>query len=121
MAAPLPTEELLQIANSAADSAFGSAEKYDHSQVAGWNTHIISLIEKTTPGEGKSPAYKYVVGSTVIQHLGSPEDTNSGRRGMHSAVGAFWNAEKDGTYSVKWEGGEKKGVDVVITITWIAL
>jgi dynein light chain Tctex-type 1 len=58
----------------------------------------------------------------VIQHIGSPaEPEKHGRRGMHSAVGAFWNNEKDGTYSYKWEAAEKKGMDIVITITWIAI
>ena len=68
------------------------------------------------------PAYKYIANSTVIQHIGSPsEPEKHGRRGMHSAVGAFWNNEKDGTYSYKWEAAEKKGMDIVITITWIAI
>jgi dynein light chain Tctex-type 1 len=40
---------------------------------------------------------------------------------MHSAVGAYWNNEKDGTYSYKWEGAEKKGMDIVIAITWVAI
>ncbi|KAF1849838.1 uncharacterized protein K460DRAFT_399947 [Cucurbitaria berberidis CBS 394.84] len=72
--------------------------------------------------EAGQPAYKYIANSTVIQHIGSPsEPEKHGRRGMHSAVGAFWNNEKDGTYSYKWEGAEKKGMDIVITITWIAI
>ena len=40
---------------------------------------------------------------------------------MHSAVGAYWNNEKDGTWSFKWEGAEAKGMDIVISITWIGL
>jgi hypothetical protein len=40
---------------------------------------------------------------------------------MHCAVGAYWNNEKDGTYSYKWAGAEKKGMDTVITITWVAI
>lgn len=40
---------------------------------------------------------------------------------MHSAVGAYWNNEKDGTYSFKWEAGELKGMDIVVIITWIAI
>jgi hypothetical protein len=40
---------------------------------------------------------------------------------MHSAVGAYWNNEKDGTWSFKWDQAEAKGMDVVITVTWIAL
>ncbi|PSN63843.1 Tctex-1 [Corynespora cassiicola Philippines] len=127
MAAPLPTEDLQQIISKACESALGPAEKYEHASVAEWNTTIIneilkSLIEKTGTGESKTPAFKYIANSTIIQHLGSPSDTaNVGRRGMHSAVGAYWNNEKDGTYSYKWEGAEKKGMDIVISITWIGL
>lgn len=40
---------------------------------------------------------------------------------MHSAVGAFWNNEKDGTWSYKWDRSEEKGMDVVITVTWVGL
>lgn len=96
-------------------------------------TILKSLISKTSPSaeasstgestqEAAQPAYKYIANSTVIQHIGSPsEPEKHGRRGMHSAVGAFWNNEKDGTYSYKWEGAEKKGMDIVITITWVAI
>jgi dynein light chain Tctex-type 1 len=89
-------------------------------------TILKSLIEATTvKAEGAEPAqpsYKYIANSTVIQHIGSPsEPEKHGRRGMHSAVGAYWNNEKDGTYSYKWEAAEKKGMDIVITITWIAI
>jgi dynein light chain Tctex-type 1 len=85
-----------------------------------------SLIDKTsttgTDNEKTQPPYKYIVNSTVIQHIGSPsEPEKHGRRGMHSAVGAYWNNEKDGTYSYKWEGAEKKGMDIVIAITWVAI
>jgi hypothetical protein len=88
------------------------------------NTILQSLIEKTSTGtdEKSQPPYKYIVNSTVIQHIGSPsEPEKHGRRGMHSAVGAYWNNEKDGTFSYKWEGAEKKGMDIVIAITWVAI
>lgn len=44
-----------------------------------------------------------------------------GRRGMHSATGAYWNEKTDGMWSFKYEGGESKGLDVVISIVWIAV
>lgn len=44
-----------------------------------------------------------------------------GRRGMHSAQGAFWNEETDGMWSYKYDGGESKGMDVVIMLIWIAV
>ncbi|KAF1839181.1 Tctex-1 [Decorospora gaudefroyi] len=131
-ATPLPTQELQEIAQNACEQAIGSAEAYDHAKVGDWNSEIIqtilkTLIQKTSPasdstGEPSQPAYKYIANSTVIQHIGSPsEPEKHGRRGMHSAVGAFWNNEKDGTYSYKWEAAESKGMDIVITITWIAI
>jgi len=44
-----------------------------------------------------------------------------GRRGMHSATGAYWNEKTDGMWSFKYEGGESKGLDVVISVIWIGL
>jgi hypothetical protein len=44
-----------------------------------------------------------------------------GRRGMHSATGAYWNNEKDGMWSFKYEEAAGKGMDVVISVTWIAV
>lgn len=40
---------------------------------------------------------------------------------MHSASGAYWNNEKDGMWSHKYEGGESKGMDVVVSVMWIAV
>ncbi|KAL7271625.1 hypothetical protein RUND412_005601 [Rhizina undulata] len=102
-----------------------------------------STSSLTPPG---SP-FKFAVNSTIIQHLTSrpqytsaatntslePETSGSelvggrtgeagtggvGRRGMHSACGAYWNNERDGMWSFKYE---TKGMDVVISIIWIAL
>ncbi|KAI9867148.1 MAG: hypothetical protein M1813_009426 [Trichoglossum hirsutum] len=44
-----------------------------------------------------------------------------GRRGMHSATGAYWNNEKDGMWSFKYEEAAGRGMDVVISIIWIAV
>lgn len=44
-----------------------------------------------------------------------------GRRGMHSATGAYWNEKTDGMWSFKYEGGESKGLDVVISVIWISI
>lgn len=37
---------------------------------------------------------------------------------MHSACGAYWNNEKDGMWSFKHE---MKGLDVVVSVVWIAI
>lgn len=44
---------------------------------------------------------------------------SAGRRGMHSASGAYWNNEKDGMWSFKYEAAEAKGLDVVVGVIWI--
>jgi len=43
-----------------------------------------------------------------------------GKRGMHSATGAYWNNERDGMWSYKYEE-EEKGFDVVISVIWISV
>jgi len=40
---------------------------------------------------------------------------------MHSASGAYWNNEKDGQWSHKYEGGEERGMVVVVSIIYIAV
>jgi hypothetical protein len=40
---------------------------------------------------------------------------------MHSATGAYWNEKTDGMWSFKYEGGESKSLDVVISVIWIAI
>jgi hypothetical protein len=44
-----------------------------------------------------------------------------GRRGMHSAAGAYWNDKTDGMWSYKYEGGESRGLDIVIMVIWIGI
>lgn len=45
----------------------------------------------------------------------------AGRRGMHSAAGAYWNNERDGLWNFKYEGAERKGMDVVVSVIWIGI
>jgi len=44
-----------------------------------------------------------------------------GRRGMHSATGAFWNEKTDGMWTFKFDAGESKGMDVIVMLIWVAL
>lgn len=130
MTPPVADTRLRQIATDACDSALSNAESYNHTLVADWNSTIIntilkSLISETSSGPTSQPSFKYAVNSTIIQHLspvpGSSEPGPVGRRGMHSAVGAYWNNEKDGMWSFKYEGGDKKGMDIVISVMWVAI
>ena len=120
----VPSPSSIPVLSFSSSSSSSAAQLTPHQQYI-----LKTLISKTSSTSETSssdapaqPAYKYIANSTVIQHIGSSaEPEKHGRRGMHSAVGAFWNNEKDGTYSYKWEAAEKKGMDIVITITWIAI
>ncbi|KAK1092861.1 hypothetical protein LTR48_003494 [Friedmanniomyces endolithicus] len=115
------------------------------------NSILKALISESSAAEASSPKYKFCVNSTIIQHLSDPRSTGAGesstpaevgvgeeavagesgaaaaaakkvgRRGMHSASGAYWNNEKDGMWSHKYEGGEGKGMDIVVSVMWIAV
>jgi hypothetical protein len=56
--------------------------------------------------------------STATATDGKP---HVGRRGMHSATGAYWNEKTDGMWTFKYDGGESKGMDVIIMVIWVAL
>lgn len=56
-----------------------------------------------------------------METAGTDTKPHVGRRGMHSATGAYWNEKTDGMWSFKYEGGESKGLDVVISVIWIAI
>ncbi len=133
-----------EICKDACDSALSIATVYDHTQTEAWNSSIINSILKSLISESSStesqPKYKFAVNSTIIQHLSDPrtegtdgdevtegsvsssKDTGkAGRRGMHSASGAYWNNDKDGMSAYKYEAGESKGMDVVVSVMWIAV
>ena len=116
----------------ACESAFSSVNDYDHASTSSWNTHIINtvlhtLIAETAPS-GQQPLYKFAVNSTIIQHgldtrsaASEDEGRPAGKKGMHSASGAFWNSEKDGMWNFKYGKSESKGFDVIINVIWISL
>ncbi|KAK1079452.1 hypothetical protein LTR33_006379 [Friedmanniomyces endolithicus] len=114
------------------------------------NSILKALISESSTAEASSPKYKFCVNSTIIQHLSDPRPAGAGEssthqeagmgeeavvgesdaaaagkkvgmRGMHSASGAYWNYEKDGMWSHKYEGGEGKGMDIVVSVMWIAV
>jgi dynein light chain Tctex-type 1 len=64
--------------------------------------------------------YKFVVNSTIIQNTPAGEPGKS-KRGMNSSVGAFWNSTKDGMWSYKYDAGATLGMDVVLSVIWVAL
>ncbi len=72
-----------------------------------------------------------MVTSTIIQQQttttvgeeqeGGEEREGVGKRGMHSASGAYWNNERDGMWSFKWEGAGGREFDVVVSVVWISV
>lgn len=101
---------------------------------------ILKAVTSELEGEQR---YKFAINSTIVQHsvptaaptyasTGTSTTDNStavsntekkkaatGRRGMHSATGGYWNQATDGMWSYKYEGGDDKGFDVVIMLIWI--
>ncbi|KAM0797463.1 dynein light chain, cytosolic [Usnea florida] len=140
---PIPIPRLTDIANDACDTAFHSVTSYEHASTSSWNTSIINTILQSLISEvstsGQQPLHKFAVTSTIIQHTtvhsksvgdtlpdaGSQDATGAGsaagRRGMHSACAAYWDNEKDGMWSFKYEKAESKGFDVVLSILWISI
>ncbi|KAI9928578.1 hypothetical protein ASPWEDRAFT_36346 [Aspergillus wentii DTO 134E9] len=131
---PIPIEELQKIASEACTTALKDAEGYEHSKVGEWNSQIINtilkaLISATAPSESSTaPPYRFTVNSTIVQQglidksaAADGAVNNAGKRGMHSASGAFWDVNRDGMWTFKFPGAEEKGLDIVVSVTWFAL
>ncbi|KYK60384.1 dynein light chain [Drechmeria coniospora] len=114
------------------------------------NSMLKAVISESTPQGASSPGFKFACNSTIVQHLVPTSSLNKarggteskaaeakvstssdatatdgkphvGRRGMHSATGAYWDEKKDGMWTFKYDGGEGKGMDVVVMLIWIAI
>ena len=87
------------------------------------------MLSESQEKSAGTPGYKFIVNSTIIQTLSDTassgtesegkEDAKSGRVGMHCASGAYWNNEKDGMWSWKYNGVQ--ALDVVISVMWLAV
>ncbi|KAH6613784.1 Tctex-1 [Chaetomium sp. MPI-SDFR-AT-0129] len=143
--APIALKRLEQIATDVCNSVLESAEFYEHPKTTQWNETIINkmlkeVMTEATPEGATSPAYKFAINSTIVQHVvptsqlnkpaapaaedgsasSSAKKGQAGRRGMHSATGGYWNEKTDGMWSFKWDG-DAKGLDVVLMVIWIAV
>ncbi|KAF2421514.1 hypothetical protein EJ08DRAFT_702013 [Tothia fuscella] len=137
MAPPLSETELKKLAHDACSTALSDATSYKHESTAKWNDTIVStllqsLVSSTsststsststtsTPTQTTStpsPPFKFMINSTIMQHQSST-DAPGAKRGMHTAACAYWDNERDGMWSYKYEG---KGMDVVVMVMWVAL
>jgi hypothetical protein len=76
-----------------------------------WQNNVLkSLVDQTPKNK-----YKFTVTSTLIQH-----DSQRQGRGMHCATGSYWDMARDGSWSYKLDGGERRDYDVVVNIVWVA-
>ncbi|KAJ6004190.1 hypothetical protein N7499_000260 [Penicillium canescens] len=132
-ASPIPIPDLTKITTEACAEALKNSKGYEHDAVGTWNSEIINtvlkaLISATAPEASKPPPYRFTVNSTIVQQ-GVIDETaaaegalsNAGKRGMHSASGAFWDVNKDGMWTFKYEGAEDRGLDVVVCVTWFSV
>ncbi|CAG8074429.1 unnamed protein product [Penicillium olsonii] len=114
--------------------ALQTSKGYEHDNVGNWNSQIINtvlkaLITATAPSEAsKPPPFRFTVNSTIVQQGVIDESaaadgalSNAGKRGMHSASGAFWDVNRDGMWTFKYTGAEERGLDVVVCVTWFAV
>lgn len=109
------------------------------------NSILKAVIAESQPSGSGNPPFKFAVNSTIVQHLvptsklnkpaggaAASEEASSaatstdgkphvGRRGMHSATGAYWNDKTDGMWTFKYEGDESKGMDVIVMLIWIGI
>ncbi|PGG99676.1 hypothetical protein AJ79_08450 [Helicocarpus griseus UAMH5409] len=133
---PVPIADLTRITTEACDTALEGVQSYDHDKVGQWSSQIInkvlqSLIQATTPDQSTtaatppSPPYRFNVNCTIIQQgLTSAEEGSeaspekAGKRGMHSASGAYWDVNRDGMWTFKYPSGGEKGLDLVLNIVW---
>ncbi|KAF2840775.1 putative dynein light chain protein [Patellaria atrata CBS 101060] len=119
---PVPESKLKEIASEACDEVFKNVEEYHHTNTGDWNSAIINKILQILIGPPSEipPLHKFAVNSTIIQNLALiPGSDKPVRRGMHAASGAYWDNNNDGMWNYKWEGGETRGMDVVISVLWI--
>ncbi|GAB1193224.1 hypothetical protein APSETT444_002427 [Aspergillus pseudonomiae] len=131
---PVPIADLTKIASEACDSALNGVEGYEHTKVGEWNSQIINtilkaLITATAPSAPSTAApYRFTVNSTIVQQglidksaAAEGAASNTGKRGMHSASGAFWDVNRDGMWTFKYPGADERGLDVVVSVTWFAV
>ncbi|KAI9773903.1 MAG: hypothetical protein M1840_006129 [Geoglossum simile] len=88
--------------------------KSEQSQPTSSTSEGETTVAKSEPGVKVEPG-------SASQGQGQPVAKGVGRRGMHSATGAYWNNEKDGMWSFKYEEAAGRGMDVVVSVIWIAI
>ncbi|EER45300.1 dynein light chain [Histoplasma capsulatum H143] len=126
---PIPIADLTEIATDVCAHSNDWLYKYLSLTI---HSLLQSLIEATTPDHPdddaetdnpQPPPYRFNVNCTIIQQGVTAPDTPEsrekvGKRGMHSASGAYWDVSRDGMWTFKYPNAEDKGLDLVLNIVW---
>ncbi|KAK8144034.1 hypothetical protein MY1884_003851 [Beauveria asiatica] len=80
-----------------------------------------SLSKARAGADSKDAQQPHISTSSETTATATDGKPHVGRRGMHSATGAYWDEKKDGMWTFKYDGGEGKGMDVVIMLIWVAI
>ncbi|CZR60385.1 related to cytoplasmic dynein light chain [Phialocephala subalpina] len=106
-------------------SPAGGSPSYKYAVNSTIIQHLVptSSLNRSKGTQDSQPSADAAVTPSDVKNeaTGTDGKPHVGRRGMHSATGAYWNEKTDGMWSFKYEGGESKGLDVVISVIWIAI
>ncbi|KAF8864967.1 tctex-1 family protein [Acephala macrosclerotiorum] len=106
-------------------SPAGGSPSYKYAVNSTIIQHLVptSSLNRSKGTQDSQPSADAAVTTSDVKSeaTGTDGKPHVGRRGMHSATGAYWNEKTDGMWSFKYEGGEGKGLDVVISVIWIAI
>jgi hypothetical protein len=124
-----PQNSILRSLISESSPPGGGAPSYKYAVNSTIIQHLVptSALNRAKATQESSSAKPNTSDATIstseakTEAVGSDGKPHVGRRGMHSATGAYWNEKTDGMWSFKYEGGESQGLDVVISVIWISI
>ncbi|KAH7630418.1 Tctex-1 [Sordaria sp. MPI-SDFR-AT-0083] len=110
---PLPPKRLEQIATDVCNSTFASVEFYEHPKTAQWNEAIIqkmlkAVMSEATPQGATTPAYKFAVNSTIVQHVVPTSQLNKATS-TSTSTGTGPEGESTSSEAVAPASASKKG------------
>lgn len=71
--------------------------------------------------DGRASTPEPPVGTAAADnHKVTLKQESKGRRGLHIATCARWNSETDGVFNTKFEPGEDRDWDVIVSISWLS-
>jgi hypothetical protein len=121
---PSPAQNSILKSLISESSPSGGTPSYKYAVNSTIIQHLVptsSLNKAKSSLDAAETDVKISTSDVKTEATGTDGKPHVGRRGMHSATGAYWNEKTDGMWSFKYEGGESKGLDVVISVLWISI